>query len=76
MEQLLLPVASRDALGRVLERLTGDLGAQAALVVAPGLAQPLGETGAYPADIRNDLVLLAQIRTAWAARGSALTATV
>jgi PAS domain S-box-containing protein len=69
VEHLLLPGASRDALGRVLERLTSDLGAQAALVVAPGLAQPLGEAGAYPADIRNDLVLLAQIRSAWAAHG-------
>jgi PAS domain S-box-containing protein len=69
VEQLLLPTASRDSLGGVLERLTGDLGAQAALIIAPGLAQPLGETGAYPADIRNDLVLLAQIRSAWAAHG-------
>jgi PAS domain S-box-containing protein len=69
VEQLLAPGASRDAAGRVLERLTSDLGAQAALIVAPGLAQPLGEAMACPADIRNDLVLLAQIRSAWAAHG-------
>jgi PAS domain S-box-containing protein len=69
VEHLLLPGASPDSLGLVLERLTSDLGAQAALVVAPGLAQPLGEAAAYPADIRNDLVLLAQIRSAWAAHG-------
>jgi PAS domain S-box-containing protein len=72
--QLLPPGSERDALGGVLERITADLGAQAALVVAPGSELPLGEEAAYPADIRNDLVLLAQVRSAWAAHGGHATA--
>jgi PAS domain S-box-containing protein len=68
---LLLPAgSSQDSLGCLLERLTTDLGAQAALVVAPASAQPLGEAAAYPRDILNDLVLLAQIRSAWATHGA------
>jgi PAS domain S-box-containing protein len=66
---LVPPGAASDSLGRLLERLSADVGAQAALVVAPGSAQPLGEAAAYPRDILNDLMLLAQIRSAWAAHG-------
>jgi PAS domain S-box-containing protein len=68
---LLLPAgSSQDSLAGLLERLAADLGAQAALVVAPGSARPLGEAASYPRDILNDLVLLAQIRSAWAAHGA------
>jgi PAS domain S-box-containing protein len=67
---LLLPAgSSADSLACLLERLVADLGAQAVLVVAPGSPQPLGEAAAYPRDILNDLVLLAQIRSAWATHG-------
>jgi PAS domain S-box-containing protein len=69
VERLLPPGSSRDSLACLLERLAADLGAQAALVVAPGSPQPLGEAAAYPRDILNDLVLLAQIRSAWTAHG-------
>jgi PAS domain S-box-containing protein len=72
--QLLPPGSARTALGSVLERIAADLGAQAALVVAPGSALPLGEEAAYPGEIRNDLVLLAQVRSAWASHGSRATA--
>jgi PAS domain S-box-containing protein len=72
--QLLPPGSERDALGGVLERITTDLGAQAALIVAPGSELPLGEEAAYPADIRNDLVLMAQVRSAWTAHGGHATA--
>jgi PAS domain S-box-containing protein len=53
----------------VLERLAAAFGAEAALVIAPGRAQPLGEETAYPRGIADDVVLLAQIRSAWAAHG-------
>jgi PAS domain S-box-containing protein len=67
---LLLPAgSSQDSLASLIERLAADFGAQAALVVAPSSAQPLGEAASYPRDIPNDLVLLAQIRSAWAAHG-------
>jgi PAS domain S-box-containing protein len=72
--QLLPPGTERDALGAVLERIAADLGARAVLVVAPGSALPLGEEAAYPAEIRNDLVLLAQVRSAWAGHGARATA--
>ena len=72
--QLLPPGSKRDALGGVLERIAVDLGAQAALVVAPGSELPLGEESAYPSEIRNDLVLLAQVRSAWASHSSHATA--
>jgi PAS domain S-box-containing protein len=58
-----------------MERIAVELGAQAALVVASGSGLPQGEEAAYPADIRNDLVLLAQVRSAWAERGAHATAT-
>src|ERR1700683_3119886 len=74
VEQLLPPGSARTALDGVLERIAADLGAQAALVVAPGSELPLGEEAAYPSEIRNDLVLLAQVRSAWAAHGSRATA--
>jgi PAS domain S-box-containing protein len=74
VEQLLPPGAGRDVLGGVLERIAADFGAQAALVVAPGSEVPLGEAAAYPSEIRNDLVLLAQVRSAWAAHGGHATA--
>src|SRR5580693_6066146 len=67
--QLLPPGSERESLGVVLERLAADLGALAALVVAPGLPVPLGEEAAFPVDGRNDPVLLAQVRSAWAAHG-------
>jgi PAS domain S-box-containing protein len=73
--QLLPPGSQRTALSGVLERIAVDLGAQAALVVASGSDLPLGEEAAYPGEIRNDLVLLAQIRSAWAERGGHATAT-
>jgi PAS domain S-box-containing protein len=67
---LLLPAgSSQDSLASLIERLAADFGAQAALVVAPSSAQPLGEAASYPRDLPNDLVLLAQIRSAWAAHG-------
>ena len=72
--QLLPPGTQRDTLGAVLERIAADLGAQAVLVVAPGSALPLGEEAAYPAEARNDLVLLAQVRSAWASHGARATA--
>jgi PAS domain S-box-containing protein len=72
--QLLPPGSKRDALGGVLERIATDLGAQAALVVAPGSKLPLGEEAAYPSEIRNDPVLLAQVRSAWASHGTHATA--
>jgi PAS domain S-box-containing protein len=72
--QLLPPGTERDALGVVLERIAADLGAHAVLVVAPGSELPLGEEAAYPAEIRNDLVLLAQVRSAWASHGERATA--
>ena len=65
----LLPGPPRDLLDRLIERLATDFGAQAALVVAPGAARPLGEGPAYPPGIGSDLVLLAQIRSAWATFG-------
>lgn len=64
--QLLPGGPPRDAVGRVLERLAADFGAQAALVVSAGSARPLGEQVAYPCDILDDAVLLAQIQSAWA----------
>ncbi|HEY2285975.1 MAG TPA: hypothetical protein VGH88_09565, partial [Streptosporangiaceae bacterium] len=73
--QLLPPGSERDALGGVMERIAVELGAQAALVVASGSGLPQGEEAAYPADIRNDLVLLAQVRSAWAERGGHARAT-
>ena len=72
--QLLPPGTERDALGAVLERIAADLGARAVLVVAPGSELPLGEEAAYPAEICNDLVLLAQVRSAWAGHGARATA--
>jgi PAS domain S-box-containing protein len=66
---LLPPRPSRDSLGHLIDRLAADFGAEAALVVAPGATQPLGEGAAYPPDISRDLVLLAQIRSAWATFG-------
>jgi PAS domain S-box-containing protein len=66
---LVSPRPARDSLGGLLERVSADVGAQAALVMAPGSARPLGEAASYPPDILNDLVLLAQIRSAWAAHG-------
>ncbi|HEX5290284.1 MAG TPA: PAS domain-containing sensor histidine kinase [Streptosporangiaceae bacterium] len=72
--QLLPHGSTRDAIGCVLERIAADLGAQAALVVAPASKLPLGEEAAYPAEIRNDLVLLAQVRSAWASHGTHATA--
>jgi PAS domain S-box-containing protein len=72
--QLLPHGSTRDAIGCVLERIAADLGAQAALVVAPGSKLPLGEEAAYPAEIRNDPVLLAQVRSAWASHGTHATA--
>jgi PAS domain S-box-containing protein len=72
--QLLPHGSTRDAIGCVLERIAADLGAQAVLVVAPGSRLPLGEEAAYPAEIRNDLVLLAQVRSAWASHGTHATA--
>ena len=51
----------------MLERIAADLGAHAVLVVAPGSELPLGEEAAYPAEIRNDLVLLAQVQLATSA---------
>jgi PAS domain S-box-containing protein len=71
-EQLLPAGSSPAALGPVLERLVSAFAAQGALVIAPGSARPVGADGA--GDILDDLVLLAQVRTAWAARGSALSA--
>jgi PAS domain S-box-containing protein len=66
----LLPAgAPDDAIARLLERLTADFGAEAALVVTPGTAQPLGEQAVYPPEVRDDLVLLAQLRSAWATYG-------
>ena len=65
----LLPLRARDSLARLIERLATDFGAQAALVIAPGAARPLGEGPAYPAKVRSDLVLMAQIRSAWATFG-------
>jgi PAS domain S-box-containing protein len=62
--------SSRDSLGGVLERLASAFAAQAALVIAPGSVQPLGEEAAYPRDILDDPVLLAQVRSAWATHGS------
>ncbi|HUZ25583.1 MAG TPA: PAS domain S-box protein [Streptosporangiaceae bacterium] len=66
VEHLLSPRPARDALSRLVERLAAAFGAQAALVIAPGAALPLGEGIAYPPDLSSDLVLLAQIRSAWA----------
>jgi PAS domain S-box-containing protein len=71
-EQLLPAGSSRDALSPVLDRLVSAFAAEGALVIAPGSPRPVGADGA--GDILDDLVLLAQIRTAWAARGSALAA--
>jgi PAS domain S-box-containing protein len=70
--QLLPAGSSPAALGPVLERLVSAFAAQGALVIAPGSARPVGADGA--GDILDDLVLLAQVRTAWAAQGSALSA--
>ncbi len=70
--QLLPAGSSPAALGLVLERLVSAFAAQGALVIAPGSARPVGADGA--GDILDDLVLLAQVRTAWAAQGSALSA--
>src|SRR6185437_13503554 len=71
-EQLLPAGSSRESLGPVLERLVSAFEAQGALVIAPGSARPVGADGA--GEILDDLVLLAQVRTAWAARGGDLSA--
>ena len=70
--QLLPAGSSREALGPVLDRLVSAFAAEGALVIAPGSPRPVGVDGA--GEILDDLVLLAQIRTAWAARGSTVTA--
>jgi PAS domain S-box-containing protein len=66
---LLPPGSPPESLGGMLARIAADFGAQGALVVAPGSAQPLGEEAAHPPEIATDLVLLAQIRSAWAEHG-------
>jgi len=71
-EQLLPAGSSREALSPVLDRLVSAFAAEGALVIAPGSPRPVGADGA--GEILDDLVLLAQIRTAWAARGSAMAA--
>jgi PAS domain S-box-containing protein len=70
--QLLPAGSSREALSPVLDRLVSAFAAEGALVIAPGAPRPVGADGA--GEILDDLVLLAQIRTAWAARGSAMAA--
>jgi PAS domain S-box-containing protein len=66
---LLSDGATDEAIAGLLERLATDFGAAAALVLTAGSAQPLGEQAVYPLEIRNDLVLLAQLRSAWATYG-------
>ncbi len=66
----LLPVGqAEDATARLLERLALEFGAEGALVLTPGSAGPLGEHAVYPREISNDLVLLSQLRSAWAEHG-------
>ena len=67
-ERLLPAGSSPQGLRSVLERLISAFAAQGALVIAPGSARPVGADGA--GEILDDLVLLAQVRSAWAARGS------
>jgi PAS domain S-box-containing protein len=66
----LLPVGQpEEAMARLLERLAAEFGAEGALVLTPGSAEPLGEHAVYPREIRNDVVLLSQLRSAWAEHG-------
>jgi PAS domain S-box-containing protein len=58
------------ALARLLERMAADFGATAALAVRPGSAWPVGEDAVHPPEARDDLMLMAQVRSAWAAHGS------
>ncbi|HEY1641391.1 MAG TPA: PAS domain-containing sensor histidine kinase [Streptosporangiaceae bacterium] len=66
----LLPAGeAEDAIARLLERLATEFGAEGALVLTPGSAGPLGEHAVYPREISNDVVLLSQLRSAWAEHG-------
>jgi PAS domain S-box-containing protein len=58
------------ALAPLLERMAADFGATAALAVRPGSAWPVGEDAVHPPGARDDLMLMAQVRSAWAAHGS------
>ena len=66
----LLPAGqAEDATARLLERVAIEFGAEGALVLTPGSAGPLGEHAVYPREISNDVVLLSQLRSAWAEHG-------
>jgi PAS domain S-box-containing protein len=72
----LLPVGGAPpALAGLLERVAADFGARAALTVRPGSAWPVGEDAVHPPEARDDLMLMAQVRSAWAAHGSHALAT-
>jgi len=73
--QLLPSGVAPDVLDGVLDRLLTAFGAQGALVLAPGSLRPHGQEAVRPADLLDDLVLLAQVRAAWASHGPEATAT-
>jgi PAS domain S-box-containing protein len=64
----------RPAVSGLLEQLAVAFGARAALVIAPGTARPVGQQDVYPDEVSGDIVLLAQVRAAWAAHGAAAAA--